>query len=428
MIYWAPFLHFYQPPTQFHGILEKVSNESYRPLLKMLSEHPSAKITINICGILTEMLYEHSGRDIIALIKELSTNGRIEFVDSAKYHAILPLIPQEEMRRQIEQNHKTNKFFFGDAYKPIGFFPPEMCYSDKLAVLLTNMGYSWILVSGIACQDEWPLDVIYNTRFGIKIFYRDDILSNKISFHNIDSSGFISELVNLSKGKDNIYVITAMDAETFGHHIHNWEKLFLAEVYEKIEGINVQRYNHLRQRVDLVAAHRNITEAVKDVEVEVVTISELLDKMPIKDSRPPRPSSWSTSKEDLARKNYYPLWKDPENPIHLLQWEHIKLCLDIVKEASRRDDNEVSKHYYDIARALLDRAIHSCQFWWANKNRGMWDINLINKGLILQEEVVLNAYKSIALSNSSEDIKSKFYYKVVASRDITNKIRDMLFK
>lgn len=427
MIYWAPFLHFYQPPTQFHAILEKVSNESYRPLLRMLREHPSARLTINICGVLTEMLKEQGGEDIIGLIKELAVNGQIEFVDSAKYHAILPLMPQEEMRRQIELNRKTNSFFFKDAYKVQGFFPPEMCYSDKLATLLNNMGYTWILVSGIACQDKWPLDVIYKIPFGLNVFYRDDILSNKISFHNTDSSGFISELVNLSEDKKDIYVITAMDAETFGHHIHNWEKLFLAEVYEKIEDTHFHRYNDIKQRADLVETHKKVAEEGKEAEVEVVTISELLKKMPVKDSKAPKASSWSTSKEDLAKRNYYPLWKGRGNAIHSLQWEHVKICFDVLKEALKLQDNEESKRYYDIARALLDGAIHSCQFWWANKDRGMWDINLVNKGLLLQEEVIVNAYKSIRLSKANEEVKNRFYYKVVASRDLASKIRDQLF-
>ena len=41
--------------------------------------------------------------------------GQVEFVGSAKYHAILPLINEHEQRRQIRRNHLTNRHFFGDA-------------------------------------------------------------------------------------------------------------------------------------------------------------------------------------------------------------------------------------------------------------------------------------------------------------------------
>lgn len=425
MIYWASFLHFYQPPTQFHAILNKVCNESYRPLLKTLLEHPNAKLTINICGVLTEMLNDHGAQDVIALIKELAQNNQIEFVDSAKYHAILPLIPEKETQRQIELNNKTNSFFFKEAYRPRGFFPPETCYSKQVAEILQRMGYEWVLISGAACPEKWPLDIIYRIPSGLNIFYRSDIVSNKISFRNIDSAGFVSELINLSNDKNDVYIVTAMDAETFGHHIQNWEKLFLAEVYEIIDGVT--RYNHIKQRIDLAEAHRDIFKSGETDQIQLVTISELLEKFPIKKSKAPKPSSWSTSKEDILKGDYYPLWKGHGNSVHDLQWRHVKICFELVDKALElQNGQEESKRYYDISRGLLDRAIHSCQFWWANKGSGMWDINLVNKGLALQEEVALNAYKSIKLSDADEEVKNALYDKVVAARDAATKIRDQL--
>lgn len=427
MIYWAPFLHFYQPPTQLHAILKKVCEESYRPLLRMLLEHPEAKITINMCGVLTEMLNDHGAFDILANLLTLANNKQLEFVDSAKYHPILPLVPLEEMRRQIELNHKANSYFFKQAYKVRGFFPPEMCYSDELGELLDSMGYDWALLSGIACPESWPLDVIYSTPFGkssLSFFYRDDIISNKISFQDIDSAGFIAEMISLSKGKEDIYCITAMDAETFGHHIQNWEKLFLADVYEIIGG--VAPYEDLKQRTNLAESHKQILELAEDAEIRVVTISELLEKFPTKLTRPPRPSSWSTTKDDINRSNFYPLWQNPDNQIHALQWEHVRICIELVDAAFDLKDNEESDRFYNLARGLLDRAIHSCQFWWANKGK-MWDVNMINKGLSLQEEVVLNAYKAIKASPVDDEDDRRYYHEVIAARDASNKIRDQLF-
>lgn len=433
MIYWAPFLHFYQPPTQFHAILKKVCNESYRPLLRMLLEHPNSKVTINICGVLTEMLNDHGAVDVLAHLKELAQKGQLEFVDSAKYHAILPLIPEKEMRRQIELNNKTNSYFFKESYKIHGFFPPEMCYSNEVGSILSDMRYDWVLISGVACPQNWPLDIIYKVSFDssdINVFYRDDILSNKISFQGVDSVGFIEELINLSEGKKDIYVITAMDAETFGHHIQNWEQLFLAEVYETIMDMDekIPAYSHIKQKTDLADAHKKIFESSQQLpQVEVVTISELLKKFSKKESKLPRLSSWSSSKDDILRKNYYPLWNDPGNHVHRLQWEHVKICFELVDAAFELKDSQESSRFADISKGLLDRAIHSCQFWWANKTKGLWDINLINKGLMLQEEVVLNAYRAIKASGADEEAKREFYHKVTAARDVSNKIRDQLF-
>ncbi|MBU4346443.1 MAG: hypothetical protein KKH29_03855 [Candidatus Omnitrophica bacterium] len=416
MIYWAPFLHFYQPPTQYGAILKKICNESYRPLLNMLREHQNARVTINICGVLTEMLDEHGASDIISSIKELAINNQIEFVGSAKYHAILPLIPKEEMSRQIELNQATNSYFFKEAYKTRGFFPPEMCYSDEVALILCAMGYEWVLVSGIACADKWPLDKIYKAPFGdsqMQIFYRDDIISNKISFHSIDSVAFLSELINLTQGKKDAYIITAMDAETFGHHIPRWEELFLAKVYEMIDANAGER--------------KAIFEAGRKVEIKAVTISELTEIFPAILSKPPKPSSWSSSKEDIAGRNYYSLWKNPHNPLHRRQWEHLRLCVKLVNDACKFKDNKESERFYGICRALLDKALHSCQFWWANKGR-TWDINMINRGLMLQEEAALNAYKSIHTSGAARRTKRHLYHEITALRKVTNKIRDSFFK
>ena len=411
MIYWAPFLHFYQPPTQSLPILEKVSNESYRPLLKMLKRHPKAKITVNICGVLTQMLSEHNGKDIIADFNKLAKNRQIEFVESAKYHAIIPLIPVNEAKRQIKLNNETNKNFFGDNFNPRGFFFPEMCYSASAGQIIKDLGYEWVLLSGVSCTDDWPLDAIYETKAessNIITFFRDDIVSNKISFRSVDYLGFIAALEYLAKGKKDIYVITAMDAETFGHHIKNWEKLFLAKLFK------------------IIASKKGIIKKQVIPHIKVVTISELFDKFPIQESKPPLNSSWSTTKEDIAIKDSYPLWKSPTNKIHSLQWKHLHICFKFVHAASLLHDSEEGRHLYEISRENLDKALHSCQFWWANKGR-TWSINLINKGLILQEEALFNAYKSLLLSKQQEKSKRKFYLQMLVARDIACKLRDRIY-
>jgi alpha-amylase/alpha-mannosidase (GH57 family) len=442
MIYWAPFLHFYQPPTQFHAVLKKICNESYRPLVRLFQAHPAAKVTINICGVLTELLMDHGGADIVCGMKELAERGQLEFVGSSKYHAILPLIPEEEMKRQIELNNRTNSFFFGDVFNPKGFFPPEMCYSSRIVSPLEEKDFKWILLGGIACNKSWPMDKIYRLRTdegdtNMAVFFRDDILSNKISFHGIDSQGFIKHLNefarnhnvanNLTEENSNdIYVVTAMDAETFGHHIRHWEKLFLEEVYEAV-AVTDKTYEKIKQRKNLAKEHKEILDSAETEEIKVVTLSELVNLFPKPEYIEPTPSSWSTSADEIKQKNYYPLWNSPDNLIHKYQWEHIHICMDLVKKAKAVSHvTAQSKPYADLARGLLDRALYSCQWWWASR-RPMWDINLINKGLAEQEQVIFNAYKAIELSLMDTAEKKGCYYKVIAARDIADKIRDILF-
>ena len=446
MIYWAPLLHFYQPPTQLHWVLRKVCIESYRPLVELFTDLPYAKVTININAVLTEMLFDHGYNDVIKGIKELARRGQVEFTGSGRYHPILPLIPQSEMERQIGQNHKTNKSLFGKAYNPKGFFPPEMCYSKAILKPVADAGHKWIIISGIACPVSWPTAVIHQVDVNgskIAVFFRDNILSNKISFHNIDAPGFIEHLKQVQKsqkGKGDIYVVTAMDAETFGHHIRDWEKIFLAKVYQSLE-IDVTRLDKPgnepltvspakpEQSKEIAAQHSGLLqsrEIAEGKQIKAVTISELLDIFPRGQTIEPKPSSWSTDSSDIEAGNPYPLWNSPDNKIHQSLWEHFEIAMAMVNKATAVSRDETSKQYADNARTLLDAAMHSDQFWWASR-RPWWDPNLIHRGLTKQREVVLNAYKAISLSNCSPKIKRDYYYKVVAARHISNRIVDEIF-
>jgi hypothetical protein len=54
----------------------------------------------------------------------------------------------------------------------------------------------------------------------------------------------------------------------------------------------------------------------------------------------------------------------------------------------------------------------------------MWNENLINKGLILQEETILNSYLAVANSGCRDSEKKRCYNKVIAARHIAGKIRN----
>ena len=429
MIYWAQLLHFYQPPTQSPSVLDKICHESYKPLIKVLLQYPQARVTVNINGVLTEMLHDCGHDDIIHGFSQLAKRGQIEFTGSGKYHPILPLIPQKEVDRQIRLNLRTNRQFLGKVYEPQGFFPPEMCYSKEIVSPILKSDHQWVILSGIASPDSWPVDVIHYIKKGNKrlaVFFRDDVISNRISFQAVDPDEFLDNLHQIKGDREDIYVVTAMDAETFGHHIKNWEELFLAEVYEQIQPPRSVLTN-LKQTTVLARQHSLFLEDARVTqEVQAVTVSQLMGLFPLDKAVTPRASSWSTSHEDLVAGNPYPLWIDKDNEVHRLQWDHLGICIELVDEAMEVSDSDETKRFAAIARGLLDRALHSCQFWWASR-RPMWDINLVHKGLLEQWQAIVNAYRAINLSHADEDIKREYYYKLVAARNLRDKITDKLF-
>lgn len=429
MIYWAQLLHFYQPPTQVPSVLRRICNESYRPLLHVFEEYPNARLTVNFNGVLTDMLMDCGHRDIIEGFRNLAEMGQIEFTGTGKYHPILPLIPREEAKRQITLNAHTNRHFFGKSYVPQGFFPPEMCYSRDILGPVIESGCRWIILGGIACPAEWPVDIIYRAKSDgqeIAIFFRDDVLSNRISFRNMEAKEFIAHLEQWQGKRENIYVVTAMDAETYGHHVQGWERTFLARVYEELEPPS-EPLEDVKQATALAGQHVSLlTNGEAATKIQMVTIGQLLDLFPRGQTIEPRPSSWSTTADDIKEGNYYPLWQDKKNEVHRLQWEHLNICVELVNRALQCSDNEESRHSAAIARGLLDRAEHSCQMWWASK-RPMWDINLIHMGLLDQLRTVVNAYRAINKSGASEETKREYYVRAVSARNIRGKLEDKLF-
>jgi alpha-amylase/alpha-mannosidase (GH57 family) len=410
-------------------MLKRICDESYRPLLHVFEEYPNARVTINFNGVLTDMLMDCGHKDVVDGLRSLAENGQLEFTGTGKYHPILPLIPQEEVTRQIDLNMQTNRRFFGKAYAPQGFFPPEMCYSRNILQPIIKSGYRWIILSGIACPAEWPLDIIYRAECDgqeIAVFFRDDVLSNRISFRNVEAKEFIAHLEQWQGKRENIYVVTAMDAETYGHHIQGWERIFLANVYEELEPWP-EPAPDIQQATVLAGQHISLlTNGEAATKIQMVTLSELLDLFPQSQTIEPRPSSWSTTADDMKVGNYYPLWQDKNNEVHHLQWEHLGICIELVNKALECADNEESRHSATIARGLLDRAEHSCQMWWAS-NRPMWDINLIHMGLLDQWRTVVNAYRAINKSGASGETKREYYRRAVAARDIRSKLEDRLF-
>ncbi len=59
MMYWANFLHIYQPPTQTEEIVNKVAREAYRPMVEILRAHPEGRITLNINACLPGDLIDY---------------------------------------------------------------------------------------------------------------------------------------------------------------------------------------------------------------------------------------------------------------------------------------------------------------------------------------------------------------------------------
>ncbi|MBD3343057.1 MAG: hypothetical protein GF353_28425 [Candidatus Lokiarchaeota archaeon] len=388
--YFSLLLHIYQPPTQDIDILKTINKDCYKPLFSMLENYEHIQLCLNISGVLIDLLYEFGLGDTMDLLKNLVAENKVEIVGTAKYHPILPLIPKKEAYHQIRLNEELNKEEFGSIWKGKGFFPPEMAISSSVAKIVRSLGYKWVLMSGIACPVDWPYDKIYCSPNGLQLYFRDDIHSNKISFKQITAKEFVSSLRKLFKRQDknendtNSYSVIAMDGETFGHHIKNYEKTFLAQTFELIS---------------------EEPEKKTEEDIKMVSISKLDNYFPISSKKIiPKESSWSTTKDDLTADIPYPLWKHPDNNIHRYYWKIMKSLNNLMNLCDKLDlteDWNVENHY-NTARYFYDKGLYSCPIWWANPIRGTWSPNLTYKGLELLMRAALNAQLALVYAGKSE--------------------------
>ena len=370
VVYFAFLFHIYQPPVQIPLVVKQIVNESYRPILDALRAHPDAKITLNINGTLTEQLHDFGYNDIIEGIATLASKSQIEFTGSAKFHPLLPLIPEPEIERQIKLNEETNSQFFGDVFKPKGFFPPEMAISESVITAVRKMGYEWMIMSGIAnTLPEFPTKTVSQHQNGLKLIFRDDYISIDCAFDKINTvDAFIKRLYYKHTSKD-YYVVIAMDGETFGHHVKHAIKNFLIPLFSEVP-------------------HRE--------DVKMCTVSEIINRFPKGGSQNPRESSWSTMPSDIAHNVPFPLWSDPNNHIHIEQHRFFMYALTLIHLSYkyRESMDAERKAIYDNARNLLDRGIHSCQQWWASK-RPWYSTDMILRGLNEVLMASVNAKRSL---------------------------------
>ncbi|MBL7053820.1 hypothetical protein ISS06_01275 [Patescibacteria group bacterium] len=356
---WVNLLHIYQPFWQTREILDKVVEQSYKKILFVLENNSSTKVNINICAGLTEQLIVNGYDEIVDRLKKLAIKGQIEFVDSAKYHPILPLLPTKEIIRQIKLNNSFNKKYFGKTYNPTGFFLPELAYSKKTARIIKSLGYKWIILDEIAYNNSFG-EVCFDQQYFLRDFFDKQHQPFKIIFRNrglsllffhkwLDSVEKFWQAVNQDI-RSSEFLVTAFDGESLGHH-----QAILIDVWENI---------------------------LKDNRIKTIFFSEYLKQLNNKQVNKivPIKSSWSTEIDDIKKDRPYPLWDNNQNKLHQLQWKITYLVLNIVKNSR---DNPNHKQ----ARDMLDKALHSDQYWWASANP-WWSKSPIKKGLNQFEEII----------------------------------------
>lgn len=383
----ALFLHAYQPPIQYPEVTKKVTDQSYVPIINLLTKYPQSRITMNVSASLTEQLVTLHEDDLIGRIAYLSSQRQLELVSTAAYHPLLAKLPEDEIVRQRNINDQINQNTFGiDSYQPGGFFLPEMIYERRVGETLSNAGVQWVILDESAYplakgNEEWGTSNHYDMKISkyihklvglpTYVFFRDRPLSLLVAFNgNLSIDNVIENLKrHYIEGQEG-YVVLAMDAETFGHHHH--ENLHLLE------------------------------SMMSNPFIELVSISELFNLgLPINEIEPVR-STWGVTIETDDQQRTFPRWDNPNNPVHKLQWQLFDLAL------------AVREHNNDHAD-LLDKGINSDQFWWASANP-CWHPPMIERGAQFLKSSIINSSKA---DNKQKNLAHEIFDKIVEVSKLT---------
>lgn len=193
MKYWTMLLHFYQPPTQEDNITWNILTFCYLPLLRMLDHKSGFGLTLNITGCLSDQLKKIKADEFFELIERLEIGGKIELVDSMKYHPIMPLFSEDVLKRQISTGANT-------------FFPPELAIDQKTLDLIPN---KYVFVDETALNAKTPIAkhkdkyLLVNNRQICNLFR---------SYQGNLEAKMITDLVTSD------LTVVANDVELFGHH------------------------------------------------------------------------------------------------------------------------------------------------------------------------------------------------------------------
>lgn len=354
-MYWVNLLHFYQPVDQRTDVLETITRESYFPLLKSIDETLSGRgsMTFNINAALLRMWSELKRyEEVLNLLRDLIERSVVELTSSGMYHPFLPILPEEEIRRQIELNSMISKKALGTLYNPKGFFPPEMGYSELVMKVITEYGFDWVVL------DEIALDGQIHGQPITEAFLHHDFPRVSIIFVQrppgylgimrgviMEPEGFYQRAHNYLGGKD--YLVTATDAEIYGYHRPDQEKKF--------------------------------DQLLRMKEVKCISYSEYCELFPEKKLVKPLPSSWSTTPDEMQKGRHYPFWNNPDGLFH----RELKRLLNIAIEVVDTRDKK--------ARDLLDKAETSDTFWWSSQYKSWWSTGLLEKGARLMRDAIVNS-------------------------------------
>lgn len=139
-VHFAFCIHNHQPIGNFEHIFEEAYQKSYKPFLETLERHPSLKVNLHYSGCLLEWLQAKHPK-FLNRIAKIVRQGRCELLGGGFYEPILPMIPAEDARGQLDLMNSYLRKNFGVI--PKGVWLAERVWEPNLPSILASSGLEY---------------------------------------------------------------------------------------------------------------------------------------------------------------------------------------------------------------------------------------------------------------------------------------------
>lgn len=320
------------------------------PIVAAVERSATACLNVAITARAIEAFERHGDGRLLERLRILSTQRRIEILGTAADDAILPLLPEREVRRQLRLNDEAGQRAFGDAWQPRVLWPPSLATSPRLSRVAADMEYAGMLVDECALRcspGAWDGERI-DSSAGTPGFWLFPVTRR-------GSAAFAKGLVRREDG---------------------WRGLGLAEVLR-------QRYAITTFHPDQPTRRPRLVVAPEDLEI-AVRLGDLLHKYSLSTQTAPLPSSARTSLAALQAGMPFVRWYAPDDPIHALQW---RLALRMLQAVERLE--QAGLHPHPGVGALRRAVDHGwSKDWWEAASQEPRDDDAIIEGLRRREEAI----------------------------------------
>lgn len=313
------------PPDRVSPGFHRLVDSNHRPLLKLLSRL-KLPCAVSIPWGLTERWLSEGYSDCLNLCAELSRTGRVEFVGTAAYYPILPLLPRPAIERQVADNQARHRELF-PGWSCRGFVPPEMAFGPELLPILKDAGFLWCAADDTpySCLNGPPPHQYVPLCGDLKVLLRSSLWSRALIHRARDGGSgraLAEKMVTELKawmGEEGGYVFLATDSESFGEH-RGGSLAVLADFLQTVSSSGSSR---------------------------LLFPSELVEKLPSRGDEIP-PGSWRTTPEQFWEGEFFAPWQSRYNEAHSHLWELMELAVAAVSKLQQR----------------LDRSLHAGFFRW----------------------------------------------------------------